>query len=294
MKKVLKNRLTYAFLMTGFLGVGIGWGIPYVTEEAVASVNGEKISKDELYSLLIDQGGTQLVDYLITEKIIEQESDKQDITISNDAVKEEYQTMIASYGGEEAFLQQLETSGSTVEDVKKDLETNLKIEKLLEPEIKISEDEMKIYFDENKESFAEPEQVKASHILVEDAAKAKEVKEKLDGGADFTEIAKEYSTDTSNSENGGDLGYFAKGEMVAEFEEAAFAMKEGEISEPVKTELGYHIIKFADKKAAADAVFEDKKEEIKETLFDQKMQTAYTAWLQEKKEEYDIKNTLES
>ncbi|MRX56084.1 foldase [Bacillus idriensis] len=280
--------------MTGFLGVGIGWGIPYATEEAVASVNGEKISKDELYSLLIDQGGTQLVDYLITEKIIEQESDKQDITISNDAVEEEYKTVIASYGGEEAFIQQLETSGSTVEDVKKDLETNLKIEKLLESEIKISEDEMKTYFDENKESFAEPEQVKASHILVEDEAKAKEVKEKLDGGADFTELAKEYSTDTSNSEDGGDLGYFAKGEMVAEFEEVTFAMKEGEISDPVKTEFGYHIIKFADKKAAADAAFEDKKEEIKETLFDQKMQTAYTAWLQEKKEEYDIKNTLES
>ncbi|WP_224771217.1 peptidylprolyl isomerase [Metabacillus idriensis] len=294
MKNVLKNRLTYAFLMTGFLGVGIGWGIPYATEEAVASVNGEKISKDELYSLLIDQGGTQLVDYLITEKIIEQESDKQDITISNDAVEEEYKTVIASYGGEEAFIQQLETSGSTVEDVKKDLETNLKIEKLLESEIKISEDEMKTYFDENKESFAEPEQVKASHILVEDEAKAKEVKEKLDGGADFTELAKEYSTDTSNSEDGGDLGYFAKGEMVAEFEEVTFAMKEGEISDPVKTEFGYHIIKFADKKAAADAAFEDKKEEIKETLFDQKMQTAYTAWLQEKKEEYDIKNTLES
>ncbi|OHR72716.1 foldase [Bacillus sp. HMSC76G11] len=290
----MKNRLTYAFLMTGFLGVGIGWGIPYATEEAVASVNGEKISKDELYSLLIDQGGTQLVDYLITEKIIEQESDKQDITISNDAVEEEYKTVIASYGGEEAFIQQLETSGSTVEDVKKDLETNLKIEKLLESEIKISEDEMKTYFDENKESFAEPEQVKASHILVEDEAKAKEVKEKLDGGADFTELAKEYSTDTSNSEDGGDLGYFAKGEMVAEFEEVTFAMKEGEISDPVKTEFGYHIIKFADKKAAADAAFEDKKEEIKETLFDQKMQTAYTAWLQEKKEEYDIKNTLES
>ncbi|MGG4491141.1 peptidylprolyl isomerase [Metabacillus idriensis] len=294
MKNVLKNRLTYAFLMTGFLGVGIGWGIPYVTEKPVASVNGEKISKDELYSLLIDQGGTQLVDYLITEEIIEQESDKQDISISDDAVEEEYQRVIASYGGEEAFTQQLETSGGTAKDVKKDLETNLKIEKLLEPEIKISEDEMKTYFEENKESFAEPEQVKASHILVEDEAKAKEVKEKLDEGEDFKELANEYSTDTSNSENGGDLGYFAKGEMIAEFEETAFAMKKGEISDPVKTEFGYHIIKFEDKKAAADAVFDDKKEEIKEALFDQKMQTAYTAWLQEKKEEYDIKNTLES
>ncbi|MDQ0858987.1 peptidylprolyl isomerase [Bacillus sp. V2I10] len=294
MKNGLKNKMTYYFLLTAIIGIAVGWGIASFNDEAVASVNGEKISKDELYGLLMDQGGTQIVDYLITEKIIEQESDKKNIKISNDAVEEEYQSVVDSYGGEEAFKQQLETSGGTIEDVKKDLKTNLKIEKLLEPEISISEDEMKTYFEENKESFAEPEQVKASHILVEDEATAKEVKEKLNAGEDFSELAKEYSTDTSNSEKGGDLGYFAKGDMVTEFEDVAFAMKEGEISEPVKTEFGYHVIKFEDKKAAAEAAFDDKKEEIKETLFDQKMQTVYTTWLEEKKDEYDIKNTLES
>lgn len=174
------------------------------------------------------------------------------------------------------------------------MKTNLKIEKLLEPEIDITEEEMKTYFEENKESLSEPEQVKASHILVEDEATAKEVKGKLDGGADFAELAKEYSTDTSNSGNGGELGYFGKGEMTASFEEKAFSMKEGEISDPVKTEFGYHIIKFEDKKAAVPAVYAEKKEEIKAALFDQKMQTAYTGWMEEKKEEYEIETSMES
>ncbi|MFK4996750.1 peptidylprolyl isomerase [Bacillus sp. N9] len=107
---------------------------------------------------------------------------------------------------------------------------------------------MKEYFEENKEKFNEEEQVQASHILVEDEKTAKEVKEKLDAGEDFAKLAAEYSTDESNAENGGKLGYFGRGKMVKEFEDVAFSMKKGEISDPVKTEHGYHIIKLTDKK----------------------------------------------
>lgn len=295
MKNILANKLTYAFLMTGLLSGGIGWAVGSAENDgAVASVNGEKISQDRLFGLLADQGGTELVDYLITEEIINQESDKKKITVSDADVDKEYQSIAESYGGEEAFIQQIEASGGSSDAVKDELKTNLKLEKLLEPEIDITEEEMKTYFEENKETLSEPEQVKASHILVEDEAKAKEVKGKLNGGADFAELAEEYSTDTSNSGNGGELGYFAKGEMTAAFEEKAFSMKEGEISDPVKTEFGYHIIKFEDKKAAVPAVYDEKKEEIREALFDQKMQTAYTGWMEEKKEEYEIENSMES
>ncbi|WP_353050041.1 peptidylprolyl isomerase [Bacillus sp. ISL-39] len=127
---------------------------------------------------------------------------------------------------------------------------------------------------------------------MEDEATAKKVKEELDNGKNFAELAKEYSTDTSNADNGGDLGYFGKGEMAEEFENAAFALETDAISEPVRTEFGYHIIKLVDKKAAKAAKFDDHKDEIKELLFDQKIQEEYPNWLEEKKTEYKIKSYL--
>jgi foldase protein PrsA len=217
--------------------------------EAVAKVGSEKITKDDLYTFFVDQSGASAVDTLITKSIIEQEVEKEKVSVKQEEIDEELQKLIDSYGGQDAFDQTLASSGLTQDLLEEDIKTNVQIEKLLESDIKISEEEMKTYFDENKDSFAQEEQVKASHILVEDEAKAKEVKEKLDAGEDFTELAKEYSTDGS-AQSGGDLGYFGKGAMVAEFEEKAFSMKVNEISEPVKSEFGYHIIKVTDKKEA--------------------------------------------
>ncbi|MBM4761121.1 hypothetical protein GNT69_02325 [Bacillus sp. B15-48] len=152
---------------------------------------------------------------------------------------------------------------------------------------------MKTYFEENKELYKEPEQVEASHILVEDEAAASEVKEKLNTGEDFVELAMEYSTDTSNAENGGELGLFSKGTMVEEFENAAFSMNKGEISDPVKTDYGYHIIKVMDKKEAKEAAFEEYKEEIEQILFEQKISIAYSTWITDQREKLKIENTLD-
>ena len=181
----------------------------------------------------------------------------------------------------------------TEKDIKTEIVNYLKIVKLLESEVEITEEEMKTHFEENKDSYNEPEQVEASHILVENEETANTVKEKLDKGEDFAELAKEYSTDTSNAENGGELGYFSKGTMVEEFENVAFSMNVGEISDPVKTDYGYHIISVTDKKEAKEANFEDHKEEIKQTLFDQEISTEYSTWIMEQREKLEIENTLD-
>lgn len=107
------------------------------------------------------------------------------------------------------------------------------------------------------------EEVKAAHILVDDEATAKEIIKKLADGGKFADLAKEYSKDKSNAENGGDLGYFAEGDMVKEFGDAAFAMKVGEFSkEPIKTQFGYHIISLEDKRVRPAPAYDDVKDQL--------------------------------
>ena len=118
------------------------------------------------------------------------------------------------------------------------------------------------------------------------------VAKKLADGEDFATLAKEFSTDTMSAENGGELGLFPRGKMVPEFEEVAFSMKIDAISDPVKTEHGYHIIKVTDKKAAKEAVFSEHKEEIKGLLLEEGVQAEYVNWLDEVKLDYKIENSL--
>jgi foldase protein PrsA len=290
-----KRSITLWSVLGGVVVIGTMLAVfGFSKEDVVAKVGSKSISKEDLYTTLVDQYGEAALDTLIAEKIVELESEEEEITVKESEMDEELQTIQDSYGDEEAFNEALASSGASLDSVKENIKTYLLTEKLLKDRISISDDQIKEYFEANKDSFAQAEQVEASHILVEDEETAEEVKDKLADGGDFAELAKEYSTDTSNAESGGELGFFAKGEMVAEFDEKAFAMKTGEISEPVKTEFGYHIIKVTDKKAAKEAVLEDHKEEVKDILFDQALQTEYGTWLEEQKDEYKIENSLKS
>jgi len=258
----------------------------------VASVNGENINKAELYDLMVKQSGQQALDSLISQKIVDFEAEKQGIAVSEEDIQKEMEQYYKNYGGEEAFIQTLAASGYTLDDIKKDMILTVKIKKLMEPRISISEDEIKAYFEENKASFAQEKQVKASHILVDTEEKAKEIKEKLTNGEDFAQLAKENSTDTETREKGGELGFFGSGKMVKEFEEAAFALNVGEISTPVKTEYGYHIIKVEEITDAQEANYDQSKGEITNILFDQKAGTEFDTWLQEMYPQYKIENFL--
>ncbi|MBP2241943.1 foldase protein PrsA [Cytobacillus eiseniae] len=276
------------------LVIGLVMTATFMQGKNVASVNGEKISEDELHELLVSQYGSEVLETLITEKMIKQEMKKEKVEVSKAELEEEMNAYMESYGGEEAFQEILANNGVEMSTIEKNIENYVATKKLIEPRIKITDDELLAYFEENKDSYAQAEQIQASHILVEDEETAKEVRKKLEAGEDFGKLASEYSTDVSNSETGGDLGFFGRGEMVQTFEEAAFTLEIGEISAPVKTDYGYHIIKVVEKKEAKEAVYEEVKQEIKETLFDSKLETEYATWLDEKFEEYEIKNDLKS
>lgn len=152
--------------------------------------------------------------------------------------------------------------------------------------VEVTEEEAKKYYEENEDKFGEGQRVKASHILVDNLDKANELYENIKNGDDFADVARKYSTCPS-SRNGGDLGFFGRGQMVKEFEEKSFSMNVGDISEPVKTQFGYHLIHLTDKESKKE--FEDIKEELMQTLLAQKQQEAYVNKINELRKKYNVK-----
>lgn len=158
--------------------------------------------------------------------------------------------------------------------VKDELMTKFEINRAIK-DVKITDAEVKEYFDAHPEQFDRGATVNASHILVDSEDKANGIKAQLENGeVTFEEAAKRYSTCPSK-ENGGNLGEFGKGQMVKEFEDAAFALEPGKVSDPVKTQFGYHIIKVLSKSDSSALTFDEVKDQLKEELLAEKQRKAY-------------------
>ena len=160
----------------------------------------------------------------------------------------------------------------------------------------VNEAEAKKIYDARIAEIKPEDEVAARHILVADEAKAKELRAKIVGGGDFAALAKESSTDTGSKEQGGLLGYFSKGQMVPEFEAAAFKLQEGEVSEPVKTNFGWHIIKLEDRRRKEPPTFDSVKATILNSLVVRKAQEKAAEFRQKAQVEYidaDIKKQVE-
>lgn len=294
MKNILnkKGKLTALIAIVLIFGALAGACSNSGDGEVVAMVNDVKITKEEFYDYMVEQNGEEVLEALILEKMLELEVEANNIEVTEDEIDVEYAEMAEAYGGVEGLQSTLQMYGYTEDSIRKNLKLNLSIEKLMEPLINVTDDEIALYFAENKDDFDVSEQVKASHILVATIEEANDVLEKLNSGESFEDLAKEFSLDTSNAANGGDLGYFGKGAMVQPFEDVAFRLAVGEVSEPVETTFGYHIIKIFDKKAAEEATLEGSKETITEVLKETKMTEAYQTWYSEVKGKYTVKNNL--
>ncbi len=255
----------------------------------IAVVNGDKISKDAYKEEMSFYGAmlasrqnlkNSIVQMMVQDKLIADDMKANKLEVSDKEVNESFLNSVKQFGGQEQFDKMLDDYNMDVEKFKETVKKDLMYQKhkeWFEKEHPVTEEEIKEYYENNKDQFAKRD---ASHILVADEKTAKEVKEKLDNGEDFAKLAKEYSTDTANAANGGNLGTFSKGQMVKEFEDAAFALKEGEISEPIKTQFGYHIIKL---NKVADSI-DDNKEAITKALTDKK----YADYIKELNEKANV------
>ncbi|MED3572491.1 peptidylprolyl isomerase [Cytobacillus praedii] len=216
--------------------------------DVVVETKAGDISKDELYDAMKEKYGEQALRELVYEKVL---SEKYKVT--DEELNKKVDELKEQFGAN--FELALQQNGFKDEaDLKETFKTGLMQEKAAIKDVKVTDKEVKEYYDNYKP------QIKARHILVEDEATAKEVKKKLDEGQKFEDLAKEYSKDPGSAANGGDLGWFGAGQMVPEFEEAAYALDVNEISEPVKSQHGYHIIQTTEKKEKKP--FEDMKKEM--------------------------------
>ncbi|MDY6827443.1 MAG: peptidylprolyl isomerase [Bacillota bacterium] len=264
------------------------------TTEAVAVVNGEEITRDELFETMYSLSGTEALDELVTRKLIEQEAVEKGIVISDENIDAEIKAIVDENfnGSQEEFQSVLEYYGITMEALRNDTRLNILIEKLAEQRIDTSEEKARQFFADNPDLFNQPEEIEARHILVETEEEAAEVVARLNEGEDFAELAKEYSTDQSNKDEGGYLGYFERGEMVEQFETVAFNLGVGEISEPVVTEFGYHIVEILDRREEEKAVYEEIRDEVFEMMTDEQMNEEINLILQELHEKAEIEYLL--
>ncbi|KPJ99191.1 MAG: hypothetical protein AMK71_10150, partial [Nitrospira bacterium SG8_35_4] len=164
----------------------------------------------------------------------------------------------------------------------------LSLKKEVDDKVRVDESEVRAFYDENKEKFTVGTQVKASHILVKTEEEAKKAHERILKGEKFEAVAKDISIDKGSAEKGGDLGYFGRGRMVPEFERAALSLKTGEVSPPVKTRFGYHIIKQTDVKMGDPASFEQSREAIQRELVNQKRKKYFDELIDKLKAESQI------
>lgn len=225
-----------------------------------------------------------VLDNMIIERLLVEAATKNGITMTDEQLQAELDVYKSYFNSDEEYQEFLKTNEMT-EDyfkdaIKKEYIINhyldLKIE-TLEP----SDKELQELFDAKKMG----QTVRASHILVETEDEAKEVINRLNNGEDFAELAKELSKDEGSKENGGDLDYFTYDKMVSEFADASFSLEIGELSEPVKSQFGYHIIKVTDKKIDETVTFESRKD----TLVELYKQEKYTELINNLKNDADIK-----
>jgi peptidyl-prolyl cis-trans isomerase C len=276
-----------------------------ISQGTVAVVNGSVITREDfdrevdgLLQRLASMGRSfddsqllalkkEVLEGLINAELLYQETQRRGITVEEAAIDEELKTLKGGFANEDAFRAALSTANLSEALLRSQIKRRQAIEHFIAQEfaekVRVSDKQTKDYYDSHPQSFKQPEQVRASHILIKVDPKAdesqraearkqiQEIKRKLQEGEDFATLAKSFSQSPSGA-RGGDLGYFSRGEMVGPFEEAAFALKPGEVSDPVETTFGYHLIRVIDKKPETTIPYEDIKDKIEHYLKDKDVQ----------------------
>lgn len=298
---------------------------PKSAQGTVATVNGIDISRKDydrevnLYKDRMARSGRpldqqqvkvvsgQILDRMIETELLYQESRKQGVKIDSTEIEAQFSEIKQRFSSEQEFSSAIGKMDMTEAGIRAQIERGLAINELVKTRItdniKISEEESRKFYDSHPELFQQPEQVKASHILIkveQDAdaqkktaaeKKIEQIQKRLKKGEDFATLARENSEGPSAT-NGGDLGYFKRGTMVKPFEDAAFALEVNQVSDVVKTQFGYHLIKLVDRKPAQTMAYAEVKPKLVDHLKQQKVKLEVDTYLDGLKQTAKIEKSI--
>ncbi|HOD73840.1 MAG TPA: peptidylprolyl isomerase, partial [Candidatus Bipolaricaulis anaerobius] len=237
---------------------------------------------------------------VITRGLVEAEAERLGVVITGEETEAEfqkqYQAMLDTYGmTEQDLVDYFAIYGGTLEEFKEEGRASVTeqllyaaVQQAVVGPIELSEDELRAYCEEHKADYSTEEQIEASHILVATAEEAQAILDELARGADFAELARTRSTDTGSAAQGGALGWFGRGVMAPEFEEAAFTLEVGETSGIVQTDFGFHIIRVTDRRAASEPEFEEVADRVRADAERAIARERFDAWLKAAREEATV------
>ena len=224
-----------------------------------------------------DAAKQQALQSLIDIEVLTQQAKAEKLDVSTDEVDQRLAEMKKQYPSEDVYKKVLEANHATEADLRKDLKNTLLMQKVLDKhvDVKLPPDAAEQFYKANSDKFEHPDEVRASHILflAPDTGDVEAVKSKaaaalarVKKGEDFAALAKELSEDPGSKDKGGDLGFFPHDGVIKEFADAAFALKPGEVSDLVKTQYGFHIIKVTAKRDAGATPFDEVKADVEKYL----------------------------
>ncbi len=296
-----------------------------IADEPVARVNGVPIFQSELERFVennrrqMAQQGRQLSEQdmvmvreqvlsgLINREVLLQQAGELDLRAQEAAVETQMGNIRSQFGSDEEYENALSQQNLTEEELRDNIQVQLTIDRLLQQEVysevEVTQEEKENFYEENPQLFQEGATVDASHILIttqglseaekeEAFQRAQEIREEVVDGADFNEVAREQSEGPSAS-NGGRLGSFQQGQMVPAFEEAAFNLEPGEISEVVETQFGFHIILVTDKSEGRTQSFEEAESQIQQYLLQQENNEALQSYVQRLRADSEVEVLLD-
>lgn len=268
-------------------------------DKIVAVVNDEVITQSDINNMLLPiykeykdlyteqeiddkmvEESRKILKQLIEDRLLLSEAKKRDIAVDDQKVNQQLNKIKSAFSSEEDFLRSLKEQNISIKELKDIYRRNIMVSKLVDMEVRnkihVTPVEIANYYNYHIDKFKEPSKIRLYHILIKDTPgsdeakeKAQQVVQKLKLGADFEQMARVYS-EGPNGEDGGDMGYVEKGQMLPEIDKVIFGMKESEISDPVKTDIGYHILMVKDITPPREKQLEEVSDMIGEIIFRKK------------------------